>query len=271
MTIRISQMGVSPPRLDLPQPIAATLADLEATILEVSLVGCAVRHEARAKVGSMVTLDFMWKNRRARLEARVMRSTMEFTEGRAVYVSGLQLAESIDKSPAVIRDIISTLVEPPAGQRAAAAAPPPPQPPPARQPEPPPARPPEPEPAAAAQPPATPVREQRAPAAPPPPPVIYDSVPFLRFDEPEEEVAPPLIEAAPKPLLFLQCRLADGRWRKERVSSPKQPEGEGFTILAPADESEADELCRTYEVADPETRRAIRFSFELSIEQQLRV
>ncbi len=261
MSVHVSQMGASPPRLDLPQPIDATLLDLGATIVEVSLVGCSVRHEARVKVGSAVTLDFMWKNRRARLTGKVMRSTMEFVEGKAVYISGLQLAESIDKSPEVIRDIIGTLVaERPAEAPAAPAAPVEPPAPPPRVEAPPRAEPP------------APKRDVKPPAAPQPapPPLVYDSVPFLRFDNEPEDVAPPIVPA-PEPLLFLECRLVDGKWRKERVGSPKQPDGDGFTIFAPADESEADELCRTYEVADPETRRAIRFSFELAIEQKSRV
>jgi len=239
MTVRMSQMGVSPPRLELPEPIAATFADTDATIIEVSLVGCAVHHPSRVKVGSSVSLQFVWQGKKARIDAKVARSTMQFSGGKPLYVSGLQFADSVEASPAVIRSIIESLVPPPA---------------------PVPARAPEPVVAAVASAPAP------APAARVvvPAPTYSESVPFLRFQDDFDEIEP---EPEPEPI-FLRCRFVEGRWQNERVTEPAQPDDEGFTILAETDD--VDGLCKTYEVADPETRKMMRFSFEIAIEQQLR-
>ncbi len=247
MTVRISQVGVSPPRLELPQPIAATLVDQDATIVEVSLVGCAVHHPARVKVGASVTLQFVWRGKRERVDAKVARSTMEFNSGKAVYVTGLQFADTVDQAPDVIRRIVASLVEESPKPAPQAAPPPPPPPAPA---------------------PAAPKPAPKA-VAPPPPPSYehHENVPFLRFKDDFDELEPEavaVVEEEPEPI-FLRCRLVDGKWQTERVGDPAQPD-EGFTILAETDDVGG--LCRTYEVADPETRKMMRFSFEIANQQQ---
>lgn len=63
---------------------------------------------------------------------------------------------------------------------------------------------------------------------------------------------------------YVECILLGGKWIKRHVRDSRQPR-EGFTMLAPADEREVDEYCRSYEVADPDTRRMIRVSLELAI------
>ena len=72
-------------------------------------------------------------------------------------------------------------------------------------------------------------------------------------DEPEELTAP-----------YLRCTFESGSWLKLYVDDAKQP-ADGFTILAPANETEADVLCRAYQKAGAEGRRAMRASFELAI------
>ena len=55
---------------------------------------------------------------------------------------------------------------------------------------------------------------------------------------------------------YLQCVFSNGRWDKLYVDKPKQP-ADGFTILAPKDDREADVLCRpAYEKAAPDARKA---------------
>lgn len=264
MTVGVPPVSVSSPRLELPQPMAATLGDLEATITEVGLTMCLARHATRVKVASTIPLQFVWGEDRVRIDAKVVRSTMQFAGGKPVYVSELQVADSVEGAPEVIRRIIASLVAPPAVE-----PPPPGEPKPQSRPEPQP----EPgeskfvvrDPGASTSPesripnPAPAASEPVAPPPASPAPLIYERVPFLRYDDDAED------EARPAP--FMQCTFADGRWRRERVADPAQPDGEGFTILAPADDEEADALCRTYEVADPETRKMMRFSFELAIEQ----
>lgn len=63
---------------------------------------------------------------------------------------------------------------------------------------------------------------------------------------------------------YLQCVFSNGRWEKLYVDKPKQP-ADGFTIAAPNDEREADVLCRAYEKAAPEARKAMRARFEKAL------
>jgi hypothetical protein len=67
--------------------------------------------------------------------------------------------------------------------------------------------------------------------------------------------------------VFARCAFEEGKWSVERTAEPKQPR-EGFTIVDPGDQREIDQFCKTYEYADPETRRMIRVSCELMIAQQ---
>jgi len=88
----------------------------------------------------------------------------------------------------------------------------------------------------------------------------------IRDDEKAEEIeelgsAEEISETPPD---FLECMLVGGKWIKRHVRDPRQPR-EGFTMLAPEDESDIDQYCRSYEVADPDTRRMIRVSFDLAI------
>lgn len=63
-------------------------------------------------------------------------------------------------------------------------------------------------------------------------------------------------------LPYAQFRLTGNGWEKEYVPSPEQPE-DGFTITrADADFAE---LQRTFEVADPETRRMMRIALETKL------
>ena len=63
---------------------------------------------------------------------------------------------------------------------------------------------------------------------------------------------------------YLQCILSAGTWDKIFVESPQQP-AEGFTIVAPANEAEADVLCRAYQAANAPKRREMRASFERAL------
>jgi hypothetical protein len=105
------------------------------------------------------------------------------------------------------------------------------------------------------------------PPPPPPPPVFAAStpVPFLPdIDDDFEEIG-----AEAEVLPYVRCVWEEEQWVKDRTRDPKQPM-QGFTMLAPESEDEIDDFCRTYEVADPETQRMIRLSFELAIAQDRR-
>jgi hypothetical protein len=99
--------------------------------------------------------------------------------------------------------------------------------------------------------------------------------PFIReeFDEvieSSDEIESPaeVVEELPKEaeLRFVECRLENGKWQRRKVATVLQPL-EGFITL-PADEKELDMLCKSYEYADPDTRRLIRISLELSATQK---
>ena len=66
---------------------------------------------------------------------------------------------------------------------------------------------------------------------------------------------------------FLQCTFADGEWTRLYVNDPQQP-SDGFTIAAPSNESEVEVLCRAYESAGFDKRRAMRKSFEQRLMQR---
>jgi hypothetical protein len=101
----------------------------------------------------------------------------------------------------------------------------------------------------------SPVAKPVTPAPAPTP----GQVPFLNLDDEPETLSAP----------YLQCTLAAGKWSKVYVDAPEQP-ANGFTIAAPSDESEADVLCRAYEKAKGEARRAMRQSFEQAIAKNKR-
>jgi len=58
---------------------------------------------------------------------------------------------------------------------------------------------------------------------------------------------------------YAQFRLTPTGWQKEYIATPIQPE-DGFTI--PRDRYDFDELQRTFEAADPETRRMMQIALE---------
>lgn len=112
------------------------------------------------------------------------------------------------------------------------------------------------------------------------PPVVRDIVKWL-INEEKRRVAAAEPEPLPEPVpqamevdevdevddepeamstQYLQCVFSNGRWDKLYVGTPKQP-AEGFTIAAPADEREADVLCRAYEKAPPDARKAMQARF----------
>jgi hypothetical protein len=105
------------------------------------------------------------------------------------------------------------------------------------------------------------------------PPVIRDIVGWLvaaakkmepHIPQPDSDEEPEVLSAK-----YLRCTFAGGKWSRLFVDDPAQP-GDGFTIRAPSNESEADVLCRAYEQADAVKRRTMRASFQLDIARNKR-
>jgi hypothetical protein len=65
-------------------------------------------------------------------------------------------------------------------------------------------------------------------------------------------------------LPYVQFRLTAGGWEKEYIAAHVQP-ADGFTITR--DRRDFDELQRTYEHADPETRRMMQIALESQFER----
>ena len=155
----------------------------------------------------------------------------------------------LEEAPRELRWIMSTFVEQiePEAEIAAPPTPPPPKP--------------APKPAAPLPP---PPKAAPAPARKTPTPLPMPA-PFLTTDDDIEE-----IDAGAEVPPYVHCEyLEDGHWQNTRTDDPRQPLS-GFTMIAPETDEEIDDFCRTYEMADPETQRMIRLSFELGITQHRR-
>jgi len=234
-------------RIPLNEPIAGSIDAADAHIVELSLIGAKIEHFNRISMNSSATVQFAWKGKTIKLKGKVARTEMRSIGGKLGYVSGVTFANRLDEAPKELRWIMSTFVEQIEPEAEIAAPPPPPPPPPAAAAKPLATRP-------VAAMPAQPVR--RAPTPPPMP------APFLTNDDEVEE-----LEAGEELQPYVRCEyLEDGGWEKTPTDDPKQPIS-GFTMLAPESDQEIDDFCRTYEMADPETQRMIRLSFELGIAQ----
>ncbi|HEY8131163.1 MAG TPA: PilZ domain-containing protein [Thermoanaerobaculia bacterium] len=246
-------------RIPLKEPITGTIDSAEAHITELSLIGAKVEHFNRLSMNSNATVQFRWRNQNIKLRGKVARTEMRSIRGKPGYMSGITFANTLEEAPKELRWMMAGFVEPiePAAELEELAPPPPPPPAPAK---------PAPKPVA---------RPAAKPAAPPPPPKLAAKrpattplpipAPFLQQEEDEIEEIDADAEVPP----YVECAWIEERWVTRRTNDPKQPMS-GFTMLAPETDEEIDDFCRTYAMADPETQRMIRLSFELSIAQQRR-
>jgi PilZ domain-containing protein len=232
-------------RIPLTEPVEGTLDSAEARITELSLIGAKVEHLNRLAMNSVATLQFKWRDQTIRLKARIARTEMRPVGGKMGYLSGVTFADTLNQAPQELRWMLGTFLE----KIEPKIAPPPPPPPPA----PPPAAPPP------AQPSPPPPAKKAAPV-----PLPSAPAPFLTVDDEVEE-----IDAAAEVSPYVLCEYGEEGWKTTRTSNPKQPIS-GFTMMAPESDDEIDDFCRTYEMADPETQRMIRLSFELAITQHRR-
>ncbi len=208
-------------RIELKEPVEATLVDVPARIVEISLINCRLEHVGKVAMGSNVTLQFKWRGETIKLKGKLARSEMRTIGGKLAYVSAMQFSDSIEDAPAPLRRFIASLL----GEK---------------------------------------VEEPPAPA-PRPPELPRKPPPFVvTTAENEEEIEEIEATAEIPPARYVRCTLTEGKWTIREVTEPRQP-AEGFTMLAPDKKSDIDEFCKTYEVADEETKRMIRLSLELAI------
>ncbi|MEO6259039.1 MAG: PilZ domain-containing protein [Thermoanaerobaculia bacterium] len=284
-------------RVPLDIPIEGKIGEISVSLVEISLIGCLLEHSDRMAMGSTFTVGFRWAGENVSLKGRVARTQMRVVDGRPGYQSGIQFAESVETSPEPLQRVLRSLLpdsmpeleqaapslfaEHPFFRHAddddddepvikvAAAGPP---------------------------------RAEKAPSVP-----QFDEGLDERLDEepaaarteshpsenhlesPAHDDLEPELElemedvndeleldfgsdlqfpdhvAPPTP--YIQCTLTNGVWDRQEVSEPSQPR-EGFTIVRPENDQEITELCHSYLVADPDTRKLIRVSFDLVNAQQ---
>jgi hypothetical protein len=223
-------------RITLKEPIVAMISDMEARIVEISLIGGRIEHVGRLSMNSAVTLQFRWQGESVKLKAKIARTEMRSIGGKMGYSSGVDFAKSAAEAPVILQRIVASFIEPESIPLPEPAAPPP----------------------------KTAAPKPKPPAAAPEPakrqPISTAPAPFLPdIDDEVEEIS-----EASEVLPYVECAWVEEQWVKRRTREPKQPR-QGFTMLAPDSDEEIDEFCKTFEVADPETQRMIRLSFELAI------
>ena len=226
-------------RITLKEPIVAMIGDMEARLVEISLIGGKIEHIGRLNMGSAITLQFRWQGENVKLKAKIARTQMSSIGGKMGYSSGVDFAKTAAEAPVILQRIVASFIEPESVQLPEAPPPPKASAPAAK-----------PKPKAAAPPPA-PAKRQPISTAP---------APFLPDIEDEVEEISEESEVLP----YVECAWVEEQWVKRRTREPKQPR-QGFTMLAPDSDEEIDAFCKTFEVADPETQRMIRLSFELAI------
>jgi hypothetical protein len=222
-------------RITLKEPIVAMIGDMEARIVEISLIGGRIEHVGRLNMNSAVTLQFRWQGENVKLKAKIARTEMRSIGGKMGYSSGVDFAKSAAEAPVILQRIVASFIEPES----------------IPMPEPPAPK------AAPPKPAAAPVKAKAAPARQP---ISTEPAPFLPAVEDEIEEIDEQSEVLP----YVECSWVEEQWVTKRTREPKQPL-QGFTMLAPDSDEEIDEFCKTFEVADPETQRMIRVSFELAI------
>jgi PilZ domain-containing protein len=99
-------------RIRLPQPVPAMLGELLSRLVEVSLIGCRLEHADRVEMRAVLPLRFHWQGEEIVLRATVMRSELQMVEGKMTRVSGLQFCTTVEDSPAAVRRILNSLLEP---------------------------------------------------------------------------------------------------------------------------------------------------------------
>lgn len=239
-----------------PDGIAASIAGVNVRIVDLSAIGARIEHDERFPL-SAPELRIAWGESEAFLPVKVARSEIiGRRESRLLYATGIRFTAVDATASDVVSSILnwatpaSTAEEPRADVAEAAPrveVPPLPE-----------ASPrmdavPLVSPEARAEP---ALRNEVAappqPSKPKPPPESYDDswvrkVNFLKSHAAEDD------------LPYARFRLIDGRWEKTYAATHDQPE-DGFTIRR--DEPDFDLLQRTFESADPETRRMMQIALE---------
>jgi hypothetical protein len=96
------------------EPIAATVAGVAVKIVDLSTVGARVEHEFPLSTGGMVRLQFTYSGETFDLSCQVVRCRLQrsvaLRDGGIVYNSGLRFADAEERSRALVRELVASLV-----------------------------------------------------------------------------------------------------------------------------------------------------------------
>ncbi|MGA7615804.1 MAG: PilZ domain-containing protein [Thermoanaerobaculia bacterium] len=221
-------------RIPLTLPILGRAGNLDVVILDISLNGCLLEHNAPLRVGSELVLGFEWNGREVTFRTTVVRCSLgaygTTDDSMTVYHSGLLFLEGIDGSSVVLRQVIASQVT-------------------------------------------KALEEQKANARGELPSFlqiiadltlegIQPMTPELR-DEYERRTSVRYYQLA-RGRGYVNYSFDGNRWKRVRTKKPEQPD-EGFTIWAFEDSGEVERLQRAYERGDDVLKKLIRICAELSL------
>ena len=223
-------------RIRLAAPIIGRVGNMNAALVDVSLLGCRLEHHLPLTVGNPVKLFFNWEHEELELECVVARCTLTRfasggTDGLSIYNSGLRFTDARGESPRALRRLLATHI-------------------------------------------AQALEEQKANARGDIPKfiekmAIFTRDGFLTLDP--NAIAEMLGGSTSLPALriarekgYVNYSMENGSWRRRRTHEPDQPD-EGFTVWAYEDEEQLEKLCSAYAKSDSDMRALIRGLAELSL------
>lgn len=223
-------------RIRLAAPIIGRVGNMNAALVDVSLLGCRLEHHLPLTVGNAAKLYCSWELEELELDCVVARCTLtRFASGGAdglsIYNSGLRFTDAHGKSAKALRRLLASHIS-------------------------------------------QALEEQKANARGDVPKfiekmAIFSGDGFLTLDA--NAIAEILGGSTSLPALriarekgYVTYSLENGSWRRRRTHEPDQPD-EGFTVWAYEDEDQLEKLCAAYAKSDGEMRTLIRGLAELSL------
>lgn len=101
-------------RIDLEQPLQGVIGATPVNVVEVSIVGLRVMHEARFPPGEDTDARVSWQGKEMHFRCHIVRSTLfklaKTAADKSIYQSGIRLDESFGESEKLLRDLIAQRV-----------------------------------------------------------------------------------------------------------------------------------------------------------------
>ena len=101
-------------RIELEQPLKGSIDDVPVDVVEVSIAGFRVTHQARFPPGGGSELRVSWGAREMRFRCGIARSTLyklaKTPSEKSIYQSGIRVDEAFGDSEIILRDLIAERV-----------------------------------------------------------------------------------------------------------------------------------------------------------------